>query len=89
MTAMIRWEPELFEAQAGGFSSTKRYVRNATSGGYGLASGATVTGLYVVDGSNTGVSFRFKVTGYMDVEYNYLAAHPASAPAPTVQTVEI
>jgi hypothetical protein len=89
MTEMIRWEPTKFEAQAGAFSSTKRYIRKAASGGYGLASGATVTGLWVSSGGNTGVSFRFRVPGYMDVQYQYLGSFSAATPAPTVQAVEI
>lgn len=89
MTEMIRWEPELFEAQAGGFSSTKRYVRKASSGGYGLVSGATVTGRYISSGGNNGVSVRFKIPGYIDVQYNYLSLGAADEPTPTAQAVEI
>tara|TARA_R110000868_G_scaffold936_1_gene7118 strand:- start:9331 stop:9600 length:270 start_codon:yes stop_codon:yes gene_type:complete len=89
MTEMIRWEPTKFEAQAGKFSSQKRYVRKVASGGYGLATGASVTGRYVIDGVNKGVSMRFKIPGYLDAEYVFLSGTNAAEPTPTVQAVEI
>jgi hypothetical protein len=90
MTEMIRWEPNKFEAQAGKFSSQKRYVRKVASGGYGLASGATMTGLWVLDGGvNKGASFRFRIPGYIDVEFKFLGTYAAAMPTPGVQAVEI
>jgi hypothetical protein len=89
MTDMIRWTPTLFEAQAGAFSSTKRYIRKAASGGYAMAAGNTVTGVFVdLPGTvNDGVSRRFKI-GSIDWSYDHQATASAT-PTPVVESVEI
>ncbi len=88
MTEMIRWTPTLFECQGGDFSSTKRYIRKAASGGYALASGGTVTGEWVSDGGvNKAATHRFKM-GSVDWFTTFLGFTP-NAPTPIVETVEI
>lgn len=84
---MIRWTPTLFECQDGAFSSTKRYIRKAASGGYAMAAGATVNGLWVSDGFNKGIAKRF-VLGSIDWSTSFLGFTPI-APTPVVEEVEI
>jgi len=92
MTEMLRWTPTLFEAQAGAFSSSKRYIRKAASGGYALSSGGSVTGRYWYIGSTTkGVTFACKIGTVRDWKGIPLAgaSYPPAVPAPELQTVEI
>lgn len=91
MAEMIRWTPTLFEAQAGAFSSSKRYVR-AGSGGYALASGRTCLGNYVfVSNNNQSCFFHFTIPGILDVKYINagFGAFDPGTPTPTVQAVKI
>lgn len=93
MTETLRWTPTLFEAQSGAFSSAKRYVRKAASGGYAMSSGATTTGRYVfVSSNNKGVSYRFDIGLARDWTYSLNIGgteYPAPDPTPVVETVEV
>lgn len=91
MTEMIRWTPTLFEAQAGAFSSAKRYVR-AGSGGYALAAGRTCLGNFVFQSTNNqSCFFHFTIPGILDVKYidAGFGSNDPGTPAPTVQAVKI
>lgn len=96
----LEWTPTKFAV--GDFDSTKRYVREG-SGGYALATGATITAVY--NGTISGTeynraSWRFAITGYMATQYRlfrpqglfvseipHIGADPG-APTPTVKAVK-
>lgn len=100
MTRLITIEPTKFEAKDGKFSSSKRYVRKASSGGYAMASGADMAGAWVFINNNTkGVSWNFKIPGVLSVDYafwyvqgqNTKARVPVGPPSPdvTIEMVEL
>lgn len=92
MSDLLVWTPTLFEVPGSGFSSSKRYVRKAASGGYALAAGAHVTGLFWFENVNTkGVAYACKIGSARNWAYSPTASttYSSATPTPVVESVEI
>lgn len=92
MTRVLEWTPTLFKV--GAFTSTKRYIRTAASGGYGLASGVTCN---FVQSAPSGagserIQWHYTLPGIYDKSFTTTTTGTTvdpGAPTPTVQQVTI
>lgn len=92
----INWAPSVFEARTAdgnsSFSSAKRYLKTAASGGFALASGQTVLIQYAFLNNNAqSVTYHFNMPGILEREYTSFGGQSfdPGTPSPGMQQVTI
>jgi hypothetical protein len=93
MTTTINWTPTLFEAATADgsvlFSSAKRYIKTASSGGYVMASGLTTVVEQAASGLSAAPVFHFNIPGVLNTGYWIIGgvSYDPGTPSPTTQQV--